>query len=450
MTTPSDLRSRVLAKITPTPETTRRARDAADELGAKIEASARDDGVDVEPVLVGSLAKNTHAEPLDVDLFVLFSPDTSRQRLEDEGLALARRFLSKKEERYAEHPYVHGQYAGFAFDVVPAYKIQDPCGRQSAVDRTPFHTEYVKEHLADDQRDEVRLLKRFLQGIRAYGAETAVGGVSGYLTELLVLRFDSFDGVLEAAAHWGDRVELALEGEQTDLGGCLVFVDPVDPERNAAAAVVPETLARIHRAAVAYRDDPDWPFFFPNEPDPPGPDIVRALLDDAALTGIQAPPPSTRAQAEEPHLARVLNKVARHLNEKGFDVVRSGVAEAGRSYVIAWDTRPDRLPEVVRHRGPPADGEEHVDRFRDKWRAHPDVVRGPYEEDGRWWLELRQEPRTAADVVRDDVAFLLRGTKWTEAQQRNVRVLSGEDWLRSPQRRLAAWRILEDPDPWEI
>lgn len=448
MTTPRSLRDRVLRKIVPSAKTTRRAHEAADELGGRIERAARDRDLVVEPLLVGSLAKGTHAEPLDVDLFILFPPETSRAQLEKAGLELAGKFLTRTEERYAEHPYLHGQYAGFAFDVVPAYRISDPRGRQSAVDRTPFHTKYVRDHLRADQADEVRLLKAFLQGIGTYGAETAVGGMSGYLAELLVLRFGTFDDVLEAASEWGERVELALEGEDTDLGGCFVFVDPVDPDRNAAAAVVPEQLSRIRRAATAYRMEPAWEFFFPNEPEPPSPDEARRLLREARLVGLQVPSPPTRAQAEEPHVTRVRRKVERHLEEAGFDVVRSGVASAGRSYVAAWDVRPELLPESGRHRGPRTDDKENGERFLAKWRSHPAVVRGPFEEGGRWWVEVRNTRRAPDQVLKEDLEFLLEGTKWTGPQRRRIRVLRDGDWTRSAERRLAAWRILKDPDPW--
>jgi tRNA nucleotidyltransferase (CCA-adding enzyme) len=61
----------------------------------------------------------------------------------------------------------------------------------SATDRTPF-IHYVKKRLGKTLQDDVRLLKKFMQGIKVYGAEIKTGGFSGYLCELLILHYGSF------------------------------------------------------------------------------------------------------------------------------------------------------------------------------------------------------------------------------------------------------------------
>lgn len=450
MKTPRDLRTRVLGRIRPPAETTRRAEKAAKDLGEKIRRAAKEHGYAVTPCMVGSVAKRTHAEPLDVDLFILFDPKVPRATLEADGLALASRFLSRVEHRHSEHPYAHGRYGGLAFDVVPAYAITDRLGRKSAVDRTPLHTEYMKEHLPRKDRDEVRLLKQFFKGIGAYGAETAVGGFSGYLSELLVLAYGSFDGVVAAATHWPDRVTLSLHDEPTDLGGCFVFVDPVDRDRNAAAAVQPGKLALVRRAARAYVSKPTARFFFPRKQAEPGTEAVRRLLEDTALTGLQVPQPRTKAQAERPHLERVLGKVVRLLTAAGFEVSRRGVVEADGAYFLAWDTRPHELPATVRHRGPPAHDASNAMRFRQKWAGHPGAKGPIVEDDGRLWIEVEVTERTSAKVVQAAWDRVVSGTKWTAADVGSIRWLVGGDWVRSARRRLAAWRVVADVDPWDV
>jgi tRNA nucleotidyltransferase (CCA-adding enzyme) len=111
----------------------------------------------VTPRLVGSLAKDTHlARPLDVDVFILFPKETARDVLEREGLAMGRAVVPQPVLKYAEHPYVHGVVDGFEVDVVPAYRLRSAAGRLSAVDRTPFHTAFVKRRATPRHRAEIR------------------------------------------------------------------------------------------------------------------------------------------------------------------------------------------------------------------------------------------------------------------------------------------------------
>ena len=113
-------------------------------------------------------------------------------------------------ERFAEHPYLQLIVEGYRVDIVPCYNAK-PGEWQSATDRTPYHTDYIKKHLDAGLRGEVRLLKRFMQGTGVYGAEIKVGGFSGYLCELLIMKYGSFAGTMEAFAHYNKRVVVDIE-----------------------------------------------------------------------------------------------------------------------------------------------------------------------------------------------------------------------------------------------
>ena len=67
-------------------------------------------------------------------------------------------------------------------------------------------------HLKTNQEKEVRLLKRFMKMVGTYGSEFKVGGFSGYLCELMIIRYGSFLKVLKGVFdHW-------KPGYQIDLG----------------------------------------------------------------------------------------------------------------------------------------------------------------------------------------------------------------------------------------
>ena len=173
------IRGAVLDKVRPDAEDERKVKLAAEKLSEGIVKAAAARGVKCIPMLVGSVARGTWNRNPDLDIFILFPPDVSRGDLEKRGLELARAVMPDGEEKYAEHPYLNGVVDGLDIDIVPCYEIRDPSQRMTAVDRTPFHTEYMRTHLPPTMRDEVRTLKQF-RGLMAppgIGPEVARGYV---------------------------------------------------------------------------------------------------------------------------------------------------------------------------------------------------------------------------------------------------------------------------------
>lgn len=222
-------------------------------------------GGHIVPEIVGSVAKGTHLRGADIDLFLLFPETVERDVLERVGKEIGMRVVEQGIQKYAEHPYVRGKAGSFFADVVPCYAVGDLAKRKSAVDRTPFQSAFIREHLPLDARDQVRLLKQFFKGTGVYGAEARIAGFSGYLCELLVLKYGSFERTLRSISRWskGEFVSVSEGGRRCEGNAVLCLPDPVDPSRNVAAAVGPDAFATAVIAARQYLASPSENFFFP-------------------------------------------------------------------------------------------------------------------------------------------------------------------------------------------
>ena len=175
----------------------------------------------LKPLIVGSIAKGTNLKGADIDLFIKFDETIN---LKDEGLKVARKILPDGKELYAQHPYLRGEIEGMGIDVVPCYTIKDSSKSISAVDRTPFHTKWVNENIAG-REDEVRLTKQFLKGAGAYGANAAVGGFSGYLVEILIIKYGNFKGLIHEISHW--RPPVVIQNIEDAPKAAIMIKDPV-------------------------------------------------------------------------------------------------------------------------------------------------------------------------------------------------------------------------------
>ena len=325
----------------------------------------------VEPLLVGSIAKGTWLSGADIDLFLCFPEGAD---LTKEGLAMARAILPEGEELYAQHPYLRGSVEGRSVDAVPCFRISDTAQLASAVDRTVFHSVWVRENLTDSQRGDVRLAKRFLTVAGAYGAAAAVGGFSGYLVEVLIHRAGDFPTFVQELGSWRPpvlmgTVENAPEAE-------ITLPDPVDPRRNVAAGVTCDGLARAVLAAQRFLAKPSLDAFTMG-------DEERKPL--GCVTTVVLPHPGGVEETALPHIQRQGRKLVRAL--EAFGVLGCHCSLSDEAFIVLETALVD-LPDQKLHRGPAAWDDGALEFLKRYPRA---ALR-----DGRFWA---LKPPRHADIA---------------------------------------------------
>jgi tRNA nucleotidyltransferase (CCA-adding enzyme) len=439
----------VLRRIVPSEEEERRLRAVVEEVISRVRKRLEALAIDAVPVLAGSVAKGTHLTHTEIDVFVAFPPDTPRKELEELGLEVGA-FLEDRRRMYAEHPYTRGRWGGFDVEVVPCYRLVRGDQQLSAVDRTPLHTEYVRSHLPDDRRDDVRLLKAFADGIGVYGAEARVQGFSGYLCELLVVKHGTFRAVLEAAAGWRAGLVLELDTPAAKaFDDPLVLVDPVDGGRNVASAVSETQLARFVHAAREFLREPRLAFFFPPPVEPlPVAELKRLRRERGTdLLGVLLPLPNVTEDILYPQLRKALKAMEEVCRRHDFRVANGAYAVVDGDALFLLEFEVFRLPLAQKHPGPPV-WVKNADDFRRKWEHSKRTLAGPYIEAGRWVVDVRRPHRTARDLLEGRMGRLSLGKNLDAAARKDVRFLLNDALIR-PAYRTALTEFLTKGFPWE-
>ena len=209
----------------------------------------------------GSFAKGTWlSKDADVDIFVRFKKSTSEEKFEKISKKIGFDSLKKFSPyvRYSEHPYVEAKIKDTKINVVPFYDVK--VGEwKSAADRSPFHTKYMSKSLTKRMRNEVRILKTFLKSNGIYGAEIAKQGFSGYISEVLVLNFGSFENVIKSISKIEENQIIGKTSKKFDTS--LVIIDPIDSNRNLAAAISDENIGKFILVCRAFKENPKLEFF---------------------------------------------------------------------------------------------------------------------------------------------------------------------------------------------
>ncbi|WP_424007897.1 CCA tRNA nucleotidyltransferase [Haloferax denitrificans] len=438
--TNSDLDAVVAAvreRIDPDEAERRALADAAAALESRVHDALADLPVDADALQVGSTARGTWLSgDRDIDLFVRFPADLDREELEAYGLEVGHAVLPDGHEEYAEHPYVKGDYGGFDVDLVPCYDVPSASDIRSAVDRTPFHNAYLTERLDDGLAADVRVFKRFLKGIGAYGSDLRTEGFSGYLAELLVVEHGGFEPLLRAAADWSPKVEFDPEDHGTRrFSDPLVVIDPTDPERNVAAVCSAENVARLQHYARDLLSDPRESLFF--RPDPPALDAdgVRDHLDRRGTTGVAVvfDCPDLVDDQLYPQLRKSLTGVTDGLDRRGFDVFRRATfadtdGEGQGEAVLFAELSVAERPAVERHEGPPVHVRQHAEGFYGAYEGGDDHY-GPFLDGDRYVVEREREFTSATGFLESDALFDVALGKHVEStlKEGGYDVLVGDD-----------------------
>ncbi len=359
---------KVLRVIKPTPEEIRSEQTFCKMLILHIKESAP--GYKV--VLTGSVAKNTFLrDKKDVDIFVLFDRSVPRDNLESTiRQIMAKAFPSLNYQlSYAEHPYVRFHFDGRRIDLVPAYLISNASQRISAVDRSVLHTKFVLASLIKNQNEEVILLKQFLRANSLYGAEIKTEGVSGYLCELLIIKYGTFTKLLRASLKW--QVPIFIDIKKYYKGkaetehaiaqfGSFTVIDPTDKNRNVAAAVSLSNLKKFIALSKAFLKKPSELFFF-RQPEKFEDKVEKSKKSDFTIL-VSMPRPDIVDDVLWGQLRKMIGQLNTQLKDFSPKTI---FADDSRHLVrLAIVLGESRLSDKMLLAGPPLKMKKHVQEFK--------------------------------------------------------------------------------------
>jgi tRNA nucleotidyltransferase (CCA-adding enzyme) len=424
----------VLKGVTPEKKERAKIEVLAEKLSKKVTVASEEFGVKSTVRLEGSVAKDTwlSGEP-DIDIFMRVPKTIPRASLGDVSLRIARKAArgSKQIERFAEHPYLEAVVDKTRVNIVPCYDVKK--GEWlSATDRTPFHTDYVNGHLDAKMRSEVRLLKKFMKGIGVYGAEIKIGGFSGYLCELLILHYESFQNTLKSFAQHRHRIVVDIESyyeeRENELGLLfkepLVIVDPVDKGRNVASAVQPLKLHTFVVASRAFLKSPSLGFFYPPETTPLSVNELKQRLKKrgSAIVFLCFGKVDVVPDILWGQLYKSQRSLRKLLKLSDFEILRDlAWSDEKTINMFIFELEDCCIPTVKSHLGPPLEKEHECEKFLAKHQNGLGTVSGPYIEDGRWVVQVRRKYTDACSLLREKLAGGGRSAGVAEQISRKLR-----------------------------
>ncbi|MEM2875676.1 MAG: CCA tRNA nucleotidyltransferase [Candidatus Bathyarchaeia archaeon] len=405
----SALCEEVALNETPSREEENSILEFAEKIKRRVNNALEHEGIEATVSIEGSIAKGTwlRSDP-EIDIFIQLPSSYPREEFSKTILRVVKNSTKEFEslERYAEHPYLELFSDRLRVNVVPCYRVEK--GRWiSATDRTPYHTEYVKEHLNPELRTDVRLLKRFMKGVETYGAEIKVGGFSGYLCELLVIYYGSFINTLSAASNWKAVEFIDLEKHYSNIddaikffGENLIVVDPVDECRNVASSVRVDKKSLFSLASRAFLQNPGKGFFYPEKVEPLSlSSLKQAFLRRESSTIFKehgVPPDTLWGQLHKS--TKVFSSL---LNTYGFNVIRSAVwSDETEDHIFIFEVENKTLPSIKKHMGPPVFKTDYSQKFLIKHLKSRSTLCGPEVCGDRLVVYVERKYKDVIDLLR--------------------------------------------------
>ncbi|MBT3836555.1 CCA tRNA nucleotidyltransferase [Candidatus Woesearchaeota archaeon] len=330
-----------------------------------------------EVVLGGSGAKGTWlTKNHDIDCFARFDYDEcSHKTMElsdmlEEGLKKA--FPKIKIKRvHGSRDYFQLLYKDFEFEVVPVLKIRTLKEALNITDISPLHADWVNKH-TKKLKDEILLAKQFFKAQKLYGAESHIGGFSGYTLEILMIHYGSFENLLKAAEKWKEGMVVDVEKHypkkdalfnlNKSKHSILTLIDPIDKCRNALAALTKEKFLLTKKVARQYLKNHDVSFF---ERKPFDIQKLQKQAKKNHLLLLKVDPLEGKADVVGMKIIKVHDHLVRKLQD--YDIVKSGwewdKGEQGWIYAILGK---NELPKIEERVGPPTHLKEAVHAFKKK------------------------------------------------------------------------------------
>lgn len=323
-------------------------------------------------VLGGSGAKGTWLKRThDIDIYVIFQRAAYKSRVEEMS-SLLQRELKKKfrnvQRVHGSRDYFHLTHKRYLFEIIPILSITSPKQAHNITDFSQLHVAYVLKQVKRKRKlaDDIRLAKQFALANGAYGAESYIRGFSGYVMELLTIHYGSFMNLIKAAATWKGRAIIGKKEKVKNLNaskvGCLIVVDPVQPERNAAAAVSSEKYYDFIMAARTFLHCPSPHFFRKSAID------VKKLENVGEMVQVMVTPLTGKRDVVGAQLLKAFTFIKNQLRHHDFTLVdaRWSFFPEKREAMFYYVLNRRDLPLHKKHFGPSPEKKEALRNFKKK------------------------------------------------------------------------------------
>ncbi len=394
MTEATNILQKVLAEITPSAMERKEFETKVNSFLKKINSNLKK--INATAILGGSGAKDTWlAGNKDADIFVLFDYKKYKEKSAVLGDLLEKELkkLKLKVDRlHGSRDYFQFKEKENIFEIIPVLKIKDKKEMINITDASPLHADWVKSNSDKRLKDDIRLSKKFCRAHGCYGAESYISGFSGYVLEILTIRYGGFVPLLKESLKWKDKdvvdikkyyqnaAEVFDKLNWSKVHSPLIVIDPVDKNRNAAAALSREKFYLFKKKAEEFLKAPSKQLFEKSEINL---ETVQKKAEGKPLVYLKITSFSGKEDVVGAKLLKAFEFLGKSLRE--FGVLESGwefdKKDAAKFYFIL---REKEIAPIELRAGPPPRIEIAVKEFRKK---HKDV----FEKDGRLWAKVKRE-----------------------------------------------------------
>jgi tRNA nucleotidyltransferase (CCA-adding enzyme) len=213
----------------------------------------------------------------------------------------------------------------------------------------------MSQKLSDSMKGEVRILKKFLLYIKAYGAEIAKEGFSGYTSEVLISHFGSFEKTIKKISEM--KKGQVIGRSQKKFDSPIVIIDPIDSHRNLGAAISIDSLGKFVLASRSFLKKPSKKFF--NKPI-----SKRVMKNTDKIIVVQFRFKNRSDDIIWGQIKRASNALKTQLELGGFTVLRnSSIKDEKENAALVFLLHAKKIENSLVRIGPEISSKIHCEKF---------------------------------------------------------------------------------------
>jgi tRNA nucleotidyltransferase (CCA-adding enzyme) len=312
---------------------------------------------------------NTH----DIDIYVKFNYAKYRNKSKDLSEVLyknLKKSFKKIQRIHGSRDYFQIIYEGYTVEIVPILEIKKSEQAENITDFSFHHVKYVKDAIKKKPsiKNDIRVAKVFAKANKFYGAESYIGGLSGYVLELLIIHYGSFLKFMNKISEWKKTTVIGNKKKAEVMNWAkkqspLILIDPVQPERNAAAALYQNQYNKIIFLAKKFIRNPSDSLFEPRDID------LKKLQKKGKLTIVESRSITKKRDIAGAKAKKAFEFLIKHSNN--FEVTDS-IFDYDENFATFYIvTKKQNIPKEFKHYGPPITNKGALKDFKKVNKKYP-------------------------------------------------------------------------------